>query len=73
MRTPSATTLLAALNPSPLFEAVAIFADRLVVRGDEFPSSEIDGAHTFAVPKRRRQMTLRFEQNAALPLTEVRN
>ena len=49
MRTLSPKTLLAALNPSPVFEAVAIFAERLVLNGDESKTGEIDGADDFAV------------------------
>jgi hypothetical protein len=60
MRTLLSKTLLAALNPSPVFEAVAIFAERLVLNGEESKPSEIDGAYNFAVPKRREQITLFF-------------
>jgi hypothetical protein len=42
MRTLSPKTLVAALNPSPVFEAVAIFAERLVLKGDDPWPSEID-------------------------------
>ena len=55
MRTLSPKALLATMNPSPLLEAVAIFAERLVLKGDESGLSEIDGADHFGVLKRRGQ------------------
>jgi len=67
MRTLSPRALLTAFNPSPvLFEAVAIFAERLVLNGDESKPSEIDGAYNFAVPKRGEQMSVRFKGETAL-------
>ena len=50
MRTLAPKALLTAFNPSPVFEAVAIFAERLVLNGDESKPSEIDAAYDFAVP-----------------------
>ena len=47
MRTLSPRALLTAFNPSPVFEAVAIFAERLVLNGDESKPTEIDGAYNF--------------------------
>ena len=47
MRTLSGKALLASMNPSPLLEAVALFAERLVLKGDESGLSEIDGADHF--------------------------
>ena len=52
MRTLSSKTLLAALNPSPVFEAVAIFAERLALNGDESRPNEICMADNFAVLER---------------------
>ena len=43
MRTLSPKALLVVLNPSPVFEAVAIFAEQLVLKGDETWPREIDG------------------------------
>ena len=63
MRTLSSKTLLAALNPSPVFEAVAIFAERLALNSDESRPNEIGMADNFAVPKRRGQMSARFQKD----------
>src|SRR6516162_9664968 len=63
MRTLSPKTTLAALNLSPVFEAVAILAERLVLNGDESKTGEIDGADDFAVAKRRVQMSSCFNEN----------
>ena len=71
MRTLSPKALLTAFNPSPVFEAVAIFAERLVLNGDESKPSEIDGADNFVVPKRSGQMTLRFNEETALQLSDI--
>ena len=71
MRTISSKTLLAALNPSPIFEAVAIFAERWVLNDDESKAGEIDGADNFAVAKRRVQMSSRFNEDAALTLSDL--
>ena len=49
MRTLSPKALLAALNPSPVFEVVGTFAERLALKGDEAWPSEIDGPHNFAM------------------------
>ena len=35
----------AALNPSPIFEAVAMFAEKLPMKDDESNSKEINGAN----------------------------
>ena len=45
----------AALNPSPIFEAVAMFAEKLPMKDDESNSKEINGANDLALPKRNRQ------------------
>ena len=66
MRTLSSKTLLAALNPSPVFEAVAIFAERLALNGDESRPNEICVADNFGVQKRRGQMSVRFKGETAL-------
>ena len=66
MRTLSPRALLTAFNPSPVFEAVAIFAERLVLNRDESKPSEIDGPYNFAVPKRGEQMSVRFKGETAL-------
>jgi hypothetical protein len=50
MRTLSPKTLLAVLNLSPVFEAVAIFAERLVLNGDKSKAGEIDGRTTLPSP-----------------------
>ena len=71
MRTLSPKALLTAFNPSPVFEAVAIFAERLVLNGDESKTGEIDGADDFAVAKRRVQMSSCFNENAALRLSDL--
>jgi hypothetical protein len=71
MRTLSPKALLTAFNPSPVFEAVAIFAQRLVLKGDESKPSEIDGADNLVVPKRSGQMTLRFNEETALQLSDI--
>jgi hypothetical protein len=71
MRTLSQKALLAALNPSPVFEAVAIFAERLALNCDESGPSKIDGAGNFALPKQRGQTNLRFSEDTALPLSEI--
>jgi len=67
MRTLSAKALLATMNLSPLLEAVAILAERLVLKNDESGLSEIDGADHLGVPKRRGQMTLRLNEDTTLP------
>jgi hypothetical protein len=71
MRTLSPKALLTAFNPSPVFEAVAIFAERLVLNGDESKPSEIDGEDNFGVAKRRGQMSSRFNEDTALPLSDI--
>jgi hypothetical protein len=59
MRTLSSKALLAGLNPSPVFEAVAIFAEGLVLNGaSESGSSEIDGADNSTAPSRTRRPAL---------------
>ena len=50
MRTFLPKALLAALNLSPVFEAVAIFAEGLVLRGGESRPSKIDGVDNLRCP-----------------------
>jgi hypothetical protein len=45
----------ATLNPSPIFEAVAMFAETLPMKDDESSSKEINGASDLALPKRNMQ------------------
>jgi hypothetical protein len=72
MRTLSPKALLAGLNPSPVFEAVAIFAEGLVLNsGGESGPSEIDRADNSVVPKWRGQMSARFNEETALPLSDI--
>jgi len=43
MRTLSSKTLLAALNPSPVFEAIAIFAEQLALNATPRCSYRVSG------------------------------
>ena len=45
-------TVLASLNPSPVFEAVAVLAEGLAINSSESIQLELDGADDSAVPKR---------------------
>jgi hypothetical protein len=44
--------VFASMNPSPVFEAVAMFGEALAMDGDESRASEIEGAVDSAIPKR---------------------
>jgi hypothetical protein len=46
----------ATLNPSPVFEVIAMFAEGLAIRGEESRSKEIGGANDFAAPKWNRHL-----------------
>jgi hypothetical protein len=59
--------VFAAWNPSPVFEAVAMFAEGLAMRGEESLSKEIGGANDFALPKRNRQISALASEDAPLP------
>ena len=65
MRTLSPKALLAALNPSPVFEVVGTFAERLALKSDEAWPSEIDGPHNFAMSNCIGQMTSCFDEDRA--------
>jgi hypothetical protein len=43
--------VFASLNPSPVFEVVAMLAEGLVLNGDESRSKEIAGASDLALPE----------------------
>ncbi len=45
-------SIFASMNPSPVFEAVAMFGEGLAMNGDESGSNEIDRADDSLVPKR---------------------
>ena len=44
--------VFASMNPSPIFEAVAMFGEALAIKGDESRENEIDGTVDSAVLKR---------------------
>ena len=44
--------VFASLNPSPVFEAIAMFGEALAINDNESCSNELDGADS-AVPKRK--------------------
>ena len=70
MRTLSSKALLAALNPSPVFEAVAIFAEQLVLKGDEAWPSESERADNFAW-RSGETNEVRILKKTALPLSGI--
>ena len=70
MRTLSPKALLTALNPSPVFEAVGSFAERLALKGDA-PWPRLNGPGNFAMPKRIVQISSRFDEDMALPFSDI--
>jgi hypothetical protein len=63
--------VFAALNPSPIFEAVAMFAEKLPMKDGECSSKEINGASDLALPNRDRQRSVPTDDDAPAPV--VRN
>lgn len=53
--------VLVALNPSPVFEVMEMFAEGLVIRGGERRANKIGGANEFGVPKLDGQMSVHTE------------
>ena len=45
--------MFASMNPSPVFEVVAMFGERLAIDGDESCSNELAASGDSAIPKRR--------------------
>jgi hypothetical protein len=60
----------AALNPSPIFEAVARFAEKLPMRGGESSSTEINGASDLTLPTRNKQRNMLTVEDAPLEFPE---
>jgi hypothetical protein len=65
--------VFASLNPSPVFEVVAVWAEGLAMNGDRSRSKEIDCADDYAVPKRAANEQLRAKEDVAVPLSEILN
>jgi hypothetical protein len=61
----------AALNPSPIFEAVAMFAEKLPMKDEECSSKEINGAIDLALPKRNRQGSVPTGEDAPAQSSEI--
>jgi hypothetical protein len=61
----------AALNPSPIFEAVAMFAEKFPMKDDECSSKEINGASDLALPKRNRQRSVLAGEDAPVESPET--
>ena len=61
----------ATLNPSPIFEDVAMFAEKLPMKVDESSLQEINGASDLALPKcdRQRRVLAGEEAPVASPNT----
>jgi hypothetical protein len=63
--------VFAALNPSPIFEAVAMFAEKLPMKDDESSSKEINGASDLAPPKRNRRRCMLAAEDAPVQPSEI--
>ena len=61
----------AALNPSPIFEPVAMFAEKLPMKDEESNSKEINGANDLALPKRNRQRSVLASEDAPVGSPET--
>lgn len=63
--------MFATWNPSPVFEAVAIFAEGLAMSSDKSCSKEIDGENDFALAKAEGNRTAHMEEHAAVASPEI--
>jgi hypothetical protein len=63
--------VFASLNPSSVFEAVAILAEGLAMNCGEYCSEEIEAADDSAVSKREANSDCTLKDDAAQPLSEI--